>query len=437
MKRMRVTKLHGILLSMNLIPIVLLGLIITLFSTDQFATSMHHEVQSGLADLSNSLMVMLEHDHPGAYHMEEQDGVICFYKGEHLLNGDYDFIDAIKDETGVDVTILYQDVRVITTLKNDDGERLIGTKVNAIVSKDVLETGEGKFYSSVSIADQKYFAYYAPLFGEDGACIGMIFVAKPSETVDRLVVESVAPIVVIAVLAMILTAIITSRYTTGLVNTIKKIETYMANIAKGQLHDALDYSVLKREDELGEMGRNAVRMQKSLRELVEQDILTGLNNRRCGEKKLQRTYLDLQEKGICYCVAIGDIDFFKRVNDTYGHACGDAVLVEIANRMRHFMRGKGYAIRWGGEEFLLVFPERHLDEVAKLLKNFITEIEQDNIRYQDQQEVRVTMTFGVVEGTKEDESIDSVVLDADARLYYGKQNGRNQVVVGENFEQFL
>lgn len=437
MKKLRVTKLHGILLSMNLIPIVLLGVVITLFSTDRFATSMHHEVQNGLADLSDSIMVTLDHNYPGAYHMEEQDGAICFYKGEHLLNGDYEFIDAIKEATGVDITLLYQDVRVITTLKNDTGERLIGTKVNAIVSRDVLETGEGRFYSSVSIADQNYFAYYAPLFDAEGTCIGMIFVAKPSKTVDQLVMNSVMPIIVIAMLAMILTAIVTSRYTTGLVNTIKKIESYMANIAKGYLHDELDYSVLKREDELGEMGRNAVRMQKSLRELVEQDILTGLNNRRCGEKKLQQTFRDLREKGICYCVAIGDIDFFKRVNDTYGHACGDAVLVEIANRMRHFMRGKGYAVRWGGEEFLLVFPERHLDEIAQLLKEFIAEIEQDIIHYQDQQEVRVTMTFGVVEGIVEDDSIDSVVLDADARLYYGKQNGRNQVVAGEAFEQFL
>lgn len=437
MKRLKVTKLHGALLSMNLIPIVLLGLVITLFSADRFATSMYHEVQNGLADLSDSLLVMLEHDYSGPYHMEEQDGAICFYKGEHLLNGDYALIDAVKEATGVDVTILYQDVRVITTLKNENGDRLIGTKVNAVVSKDVLETGEGKFYSAVSIADQKYFAYYAPLFGEDGSCIGMIFVAKPSETVDRLLTNSIAPMVGIAILAMIVAAVITSRYTTGLVNTIKRIETYLANISKGQLHGELDYSVLKRDDELGEMGRNAVRMQKSLRELVEQDILTGLNNRRCGEKKLIETHRDLQELGICYCVAIGDIDFFKRVNDTYGHACGDAVLIEIANRMRHFMRGKGYAIRWGGEEFLLVFPERRLDETARLLKEFITEIEQDIIHYKDNEELHVTMTFGVVEGSKEDERIDSVVLDADARLYYGKQNGRNQVVAGEDFEQFL
>lgn len=437
MKRPKVTKLHGPLLSMTLLPILILGLVITVFSTDRFAASMHHEVQNGLAELSNSLLVMLEHDYPGAYRMEEKDGAIWFYKGDHLLNEDYDLIDAVKEATGVDVTILYQDVRVATTLKNDQGQRLIGTKVNVVVSRDVLETGNGKFYSSVSIADQKYFAYYAPLFGEDGSCIGMIFVAKPSETVDRLIKGSIMPIVVIAVLAMILVAMITSRYTTGLVNTIKKMETYLANISKGCLHEELDYSVLKRDDELGEMGRNAVRMQKALRELVEQDILTGLDNRRCGEKKLLETHQELLKKGVGYCVAIGDIDFFKKVNDTYGHACGDVVLVEIANCMRHFMRGKGYAIRWGGEEFLLVFPQQHREEVAQLLNEFIRKIERDRISYQEYTDIHVTMTFGVAQGNAESDNTDSVVLEADSRLYYGKQHGRNQVVADTQEEQDL
>ena len=437
MKKLKVTKLHGAFLAMNLLPILLMGLVITLFSSNRFAASMYHEVQGRLMDLCNTIQVTIDELYPGAYHVKETENTIYFMKGDHVLNGDYGLLDSVKKAANVEITIFYQDIRVATTLENPKGERVVGTQASPVVKRNVLEKADDMFYSSVMVGDERYFAYYAPLFAEDGSCIGMIFVAQPSANVERLIRNSITPMVVIAVLVMILVAFVTIRYTTGLVDTIKKIETYMANIAKGHLHDALDYEVLKREDELGEMGRNAVRMQKSLRELVEEDTLTELNNRRCGEKKLQQTYEDYTKRGISYCVALGDIDFFKRVNDTYGHDCGDVVLTEVAKRIKYFMRGKGYAVRWGGEEFLLVFPEFYMDEVEEVMNEFIREMDTHTISYKEKTQIHVTMTFGIVQAGGQFPDIDSMVSGADRRLYIGKQNGRNRIVTDEQSEQDL
>lgn len=437
MKKLKVTKLHGAFLAMNLLPILLMGLVITLFSSNRFAASMYHEVQGRLMDLCNTIQVTIDELYPGAYHVKETENAIYFMKGDHVLNGDYGLLDSVKKAANVEITIFYQDIRVATTLENPKGERVVGTQASPVVKRNVLEKADDMFYSSVMVGDERYFAYYAPLFAEDGSCIGMIFVAQPSANVERLIRNSITPMVVIAVLVMILVAFVTIRYTTGLVDTIKKIETYMANIAKGHLHDALDYEVLKREDELGEMGRNAVRMQKSLRELVEEDTLTELNNRRCGEKKLQQTYEDYTKRGISYCVALGDIDFFKRVNDTYGHDCGDVVLTEVAKRIKYFMRGKGYAVRWGGEEFLLVFPEFYMDEVEEVMNEFIREMDTHTISYKEKTQIHVTMTFGIVQAGGQFPDIDSMVSGADRRLYIGKQNGRNRIVTDEQSEQDL
>ena len=388
-------------------------------------------------DLCNTIQVTIDELYPGAYHVKETENAIYFMKGDHVLNGDYGLLDSVKKAANVEITIFYQDIRVATTLENPKGERVVGTQASPVVKRNVLEKADDMFYSSVMVGDERYFAYYAPLFAEDGSCIGMIFVAQPSANVERLIRNSITPMVVIAVLVMILVAFVTIRYTTGLVDTIKKIETYMANIAKGHLHDALDYEVLKREDELGEMGRNAVRMQKSLRELVEEDTLTELNNRRCGEKKRQQTYEDYTKRGISYCVALGDIDFFKRVNDTYGHDCGDVVLTEVAKRIKYFMRGKGYAVRWGGEEFLLVFPEFYMDEVEEVMNEFIREMDTHTISYKEKTQIHVTMTFGIVQAGGQFPDIDSMVSGADRRLYIGKQNGRNRIVTDEQSEQDL
>lgn len=107
---------------------------------------------------------------------------------------------------------------------------------------------------------------------------------------------------------------------------IRKTESFLETIAKGELYAEFDADVLERKDELGEMGRYLIKMQKSLQELVEQDILTGLYNRRSGENLLRQTCENYRKDGIPFCVAIGDIDHFKRVNDTYGHECGDVAL---------------------------------------------------------------------------------------------------------------
>ena len=136
-------------------------------------------------------------------------------------------------------------------------------------------------------------------------------------------------------------------------------------------------------------------------------------------------------------MALGDIDFFKRVNDTYGHDCGDVVLTEIAKRLKYFMRGKGYAVRWGGEEILLVFPEFHIDEAEEVMNEFIHELDAHSVSYKEETEVHITMTFGIVEAGEQFANIDSMVSGADRRLYIGKQNGRNQIVAEEQSEQDL
>ena len=173
------------------------------------------------------------------------------------------------------------------------------------------------------------------------------------------------------------------------------------------------------------MGRYVVRMQRSLRDLIELDQLTGLYNRRYVQRKLELVQNKSIETGVPFSVAIGDIDFFKKVNDTYGHECGDAVLMDVSARMRELMKGRGFAARWGGEEFLLVFESYRLEMAADSLEDLLNVIRSRTIAFQGEK-VKVTMTFGVVEGSGD--RLDSIIGSADEKLYYGKNNGRNQVV---------
>ncbi len=427
--RIKKNSLYWAFFRISVIPIILLALVITIFSANSFAASMNHEVKGGLKDMCSTVLILYDTLYEGDYWASHQENGVYMMKGSNQLNGNYAVIDEIRESTGVDISFFYKNIRIITTIRDDSGNRAIGTKASAVVTKEVLEGGRACFYPSVSVNGKNYFAYYSPLFDSGGECIGMFFVGKPSAEVERLVGNAVKPIIYLAIFVMLIAGVLTFSYSGKLVNAIRKIELFLEKAAGEDLHADLDEVVLKRNDELSEMGRHAQQMQKSLRELVEQDILTKMNNRRNGEKLLKHVQEQYRLKGIPFCVAIGDIDHFKRVNDTYGHECGDVVLINIASMLKRHMKGKGFAARWGGEEFLLVFVNCYLEEALRYLEEIFEDIHSTVVEYREETTVSVTMTFGIVEGSKE--GLDEIIKEADSRLYYGKNGGRDRIVSQE------
>lgn len=424
-KELKGDGLSWILLRMNIIPIIILTLVITAFSAISFANSMNEEAKNGLVNLCKTVKTMYDTIYGGAYRAEEQDGAVYLLKGEHQLNGDFTFIDSIKEKTNVDVTFFYQDTRVITTIRDEDGNRVIGTRANPAVAKEVLEGDREAFYSSTEIEGERYFSYYAPLHAEDGTCIGMIFLGKPAAEVDKLVRKSINPTVFFGLITMLFVCFFSIRFSKQLVGSIQKIEIFLESASSGNLHAKLDSGVLSRKDELGDMGRHVVKMQKALRELVEQDMLTGLNNRRSGEKLLKQVHDSYKKEGVPYCLAIGDIDHFKYVNDTYGHECGDVVLAGISLLLKEHMQGKGFVVRWGGEEFLLVYKDMNMDKALPHLQELMEALRNMRIPYRETH-IGITMTFGITEGSEE--RIELIIRDADAKLYEGKSGGRDRIV---------
>lgn len=163
-----------------------------------------------------------------------------------------------------------------------------------------------------------------------------------------------------------------------------------------------------------------------LQEEAYTDTLTGLYNRR---KALE--YMDYltkeQNKGFSLCIC--DIDLFKKVNDTYGHDFGDEVLKEIAKVFKEETKNKGFAARWGGEEFLLLFPECSGKDAYIRLLNIRDRVKALKIKKEDTV-VSVTMTFGLAEHITRN-SFEATIKEADKRMYFGKENGRDRIVFND------
>ncbi len=163
---------------------------------------------------------------------------------------------------------------------------------------------------------------------------------------------------------------------------------------------------------------------KALERLAQTDNLTGLFNRRKLEELLQ-IELDRKERfERDFCVCILDIDYFKQVNDTFGHQAGDSVLVEVAELLVSSLRKTDYVGRYGGEEFIIIFPESNLEAVTVLLEALRVKIADHGFAEVD----GLSASFGFTLSQSGD-SIETIIARADEALYRAKEGGRNRVEV--------
>ncbi|MBO5094960.1 MAG: diguanylate cyclase [Lachnospiraceae bacterium] len=425
MKKKISGSLYGTMLRMVMLPMAVLGILVTLFCVHQYTKIIHSEVEASLENVCNLTLTAIDTWYPGDYTLEgdEQKTV---RKGDTVLNGHFQIIDKVKEATGIDVTLFYYDTRILTTIADENGSRIIGTGCNALVLQDVYETGTPKFYEDIDVMGQRYFSYYKPVFNSDGSVVGMVFAGKPSQEIAEKIRYLLIPTVLIMIAILTIATYICFQWAHGAIVHIQVIQRFLESMSEGKFSQKIPSMISRRNDEIGRMGKSVVQMQNSFRNLVERDVLTGLNNRRFGIVKLEETQERAKITGMPFAIALGDIDFFKTVNDTYGHDCGDLVLKEVSALMRRHMSGKGFAVRWGGEEFLLVYTKARLKEASEAVEEILQEIRELAISYEGRI-VRLTMSFGVTQG-EAFEHHDDFIRAADRKLYYAKRHGRNRAV---------
>lgn len=166
---------------------------------------------------------------------------------------------------------------------------------------------------------------------------------------------------------------------------------------------------------------------KSTREKLDytsnHDMLTGLYNRRFFEGIMKRSK---EEKESSFSVAMLDVDDFKKINDTYGHAIGDKVLATVSKCIESCLPPNAVAVRWGGEEFVLYLPKVDNAHALDILGNFRAKLSEQAVYCKDTR-VSITVTIGLCTGESITE-YEEYLRQADEKLYWGKKHGKNQIV---------
>ncbi|TDI82443.1 MAG: diguanylate cyclase [Betaproteobacteria bacterium] len=212
----------------------------------------------------------------------------------------------------------------------------------------------------------------------------------------------------------------------SIVRPLNKAVIHFKRIANGNLDENISVS---RQDEIGQVLSELAAMQGKLKimigeldRLASTDKLTGAWNRRRFEEIIETEMDRLRRYGNRLSLMILDVDHFKKINDHYGHATGDQVLVDLSNTIRSSLRSSDSLTRWGGEEFVILCPNTTLSIVSKLAERLRKKIATINF----QQVESITVSFGVAE-CGPSETWEQWLHRADEALYLAKSGGRDQV----------
>lgn len=191
---------------------------------------------------------------------------------------------------------------------------------------------------------------------------------------------------------------------------------------------ALQSQIAQLENQLRVMETESNHLRQTLveqRQRALTDVLTGVPNRTAYLERLEQEYARLRRYRSPLTLAVMDIDHFKRVNDQYGHAAGDAVLKSVARLLQGGLRKSDFLARYGGEEFVILMPETSLADATKAVNKLRLAI-QNRLIEAGGQSLAVTASFGVAD-FREGDTTAEVFSRADKAMYRAKERGRNQV----------
>ena len=298
-----------------------------------------------------------------------------------------EFVDRHKHITGTEIVFFRGAESVAATFVNEDGSRAIGMILSEDTHQEVILSGE-TFKGEISLLGQSMKVKFTPILDAYGNVVATLFVGHRL-TEKASVVQS-----------FIVNGILLTAFFLGLsILIISFISEKIAN------------PISKRLDQL------------------HIDSLTGVYNRRFFDEKLKQMVESLPRSGDPLSLAMIDIDFFKKYNDTYGHGEGDECLKIVAKALsKAVMRDSDFVARYGGEEFVAVFPNTDEDGALVVAERLIESIRNCNIPHKENEIADcVTVSVGIATALVEHaKSGEALVKCADEQLYKSKQNGRNQ-----------
>lgn len=263
-KPIRIWSFSRRLLAMCIFPMIITCVLVTWLSTSTLESAMESEIENSMKIVAASISETYTSLYEGDY-TKDQSGKIR--KGETVISGDTKLVDAMQEKTGFDVTMLFGNMRLLTTVKGATGARANGTSTD----KDVyarIEKGENVFLRDFEVGQNICYVYYEPLINSDGTVFGAIEVAKEGGSVKETIRNQTTQLIMFSVIVVLIVCVLVILMSRGTVGKMQKIKVFLDRIIEGKLDHQPDAKSLKSNDELGDVYRSGVKLQDSFHDMV-------------------------------------------------------------------------------------------------------------------------------------------------------------------------
>ncbi len=255
------------LMIMALLPMICLGVFTYLTASVQIRQGMEEQAFGGLQTTTRTVRELFDSMGEGEYYLDETGQM---WKGENInISASTELIDSIKEETGLEVTVFYGDVRVLTTLKDTSGNRQVGTKASADISSLVLNKGQDYQSNQTEIFGKRYMCYYAPVYQTGTQTpVGMIFMGKEYSNILAVVQKTLMNMLLIILVVFLIVIITSILSANSIASAIKKAILCVDQMSKGQLGIKVSKKLMERKDEIGDMCRGVKQLDDNLTSVV-------------------------------------------------------------------------------------------------------------------------------------------------------------------------
>ncbi len=249
-------------------PVLMLGVISIFFISTQVRKAVTSEIEEALK--GTAAATLAAYDQNAGDYIQSTNGDI--WKGSYNISKSESLVDKIKSNSGMDVTFFYGDERIMTSAKDANGDRVLGSRAGDKIVEKVLKGGEEYFSSAVSIEGELNYGYFMPVHqnNSDNQIIGMIFVGtnlKEKEAVVKRILSSICSSVIVVMLICIAVGI---RLAGSMSRNIRKSIQVVGRLAEGNLDVWVDDKLLKKKDEIGELSRVTITLRDTMRSTIKE-----------------------------------------------------------------------------------------------------------------------------------------------------------------------
>lgn len=277
-------KMKSKMLVLSIVPLWVLGVAIMLFSIVKIKSAVSEAVAGGLESTAISVRNTMDYSDPGTFSV---DGNNSLWKGSFNVTENVQIADEIKEATGTEITVFFGDTRYMTSVVDEQGERVLLTKASDTVVNEVLGRGKAYFAENVDVAGEEFYAYYLPLYDDSSSApVGMVFAGKSQADVKAQINRIIGAMAGIVLAVVLVCGVVITLVASNMSKALHKGSAALKEVADGNLGVALDERAGKRRDEVGDINRAIAQLKEELH-----TILIGIKEQ-CSQLNESAAYLE-------------------------------------------------------------------------------------------------------------------------------------------------